>query len=104
MPDPIVVDIYCRIATGSLEGTDSLDEQEQICREYCAAKELTVGTVYREVAAGSQLKSRPMLSRLCNRCREGAIQSVVVTRLDRFVDSNLHLVLLVNEMEAHQVG
>ena len=102
MPD-MTADIYCHSATEPQEAMNTLEEQEQICRAYCAAKGLTVGAVYHEVAAGSQLKSRPMLSRLRNRCQEGAIQGIVVTRLDRLVDSNLHLVLLVNEMEAYHI-
>jgi site-specific DNA recombinase len=103
MPNSIIVDIYCRNAIEPQEATNTLEEQEQICREYCAAQGLTVSTVYHEVALGGDIKARPMLDRLRSRYREGTIQSVVVTRLDRLANSDLHLVLLVNEMEAHQV-
>jgi DNA invertase Pin-like site-specific DNA recombinase len=64
MPDSIIVDIYCRSATSSQESSARLDEQEQTCREYCAAKGLTVGTVYRDVFSGNQLKGRPMFPRM----------------------------------------
>jgi DNA invertase Pin-like site-specific DNA recombinase len=103
MQDPIIVDIYCRSATEPQEGINTLDEQEQICRDYCAAQGLKVGNVYREVFSGMQLKQRPLLNRLRQRYLVGTIQGVVITRLDRLSRSIVHSILLVNEMETHHI-
>ena len=60
-----------------------------------------VGTVYREVFSGMQLKQRPLLNRLRQRYLDGAIHGVVITRLDRLSRSIVHSILLVHEMETY---
>ncbi len=101
---PIIVDIYCRTATSSEEDDARLEEQEQICREYCAVQGLTVGMVHRESISGLLFRERQALNRVRDRYLDGTIQGVVVTSLDRLSRSNIHLAILLNEMELHNIA
>jgi site-specific DNA recombinase len=103
MPEPTIVDIYCRTATSSPDDNTRLEEQERICREYCAAQGLTVGLVSYESFSGIQLHERAMLNRMRHRYKEGTIQGVVITNLDRLTRSFVHLAILMEEMEEHNV-
>lgn len=95
-----IVDIYCRVAT--LEG-DVLDMQEADCRAYCLEYDLTIGTVYREVAAGLEYRNRQDLAKLRERYKTGQVQGVVIANLDRLSRSSTHLVILMEEMEQHTI-
>lgn len=101
---PIIVDIYCRTATSSQQDSTRLEEQEQICREYCVAQGLTVGLVNYDSLSGLQFRERMALNRMRNRYHDGTIQGVVVTILDRLSRSNIHLAILLNEMELHNTA
>ena len=106
MPDT-TVDIYCRKALDDqLEpppGTNNLDEQEQVCRAYCEQYGLTVGMVFREIGTAYQYRERPRLSQMRQRTRNGEIQSVVVTAIDRLSKNQIHLIILLEEMDQHHV-
>lgn len=103
MPDRIVVDIYCRVATSSPEDTTHLNEQEQACREYCQAHNLTVGAVFHDVFSGNQYRERSGLKSIRLRYREGRIEGVVITTFDRLSRSQFHLIIMLEEMKRYNV-
>ncbi len=98
-----VVDIYCRTATDEPETPTKLERQEAVCRAYCQEHALTVGMVYQEVSSGIIYHERKQLSLMRTRYRDGNIQGVVVTTLDRLSRSQAHLVILMEEMEKYGV-
>jgi len=106
MPDT-TGDIYCRKALDDqLEqpiNRNTLNEQEQVCRTYCEQHGLTVGMVFREIGTAYQYRERPYLSQMRQRIRSGDIQSVVVTAIDRLSKNQIHLIILLEEMDQHHV-
>ena len=101
------VDIYCRKALDDqLEqpiNRNTLNEQEQVCRAYCEQLGLTVGMVFREIGTAYQYRERPCLSQMRQRICSGDIQSVVVTAIDRLSKNQIHLIILLEEMDQHHV-
>ncbi len=101
------VDIYCRKALDDqLEqpiNRNTLNEQEQVCRAYCEQHGLTVGMVFREIGTAYQYRERPRLSQMRQRIQSGDIQSVVVTAIDRLSKNQIHLIILLEEMDQHHV-
>ena len=106
MPDT-TGDIYCRKALDDqLEqpiNRNTLNEQEQVCRAYCEQHGLTVGMVFREIGTAYQYRERPRLSQMRQRIQSGDIQSVVVTAIDRLSKNQIHLIILLEEMDQHHV-
>ncbi len=98
-----VVDIYCRTATDDPETRTKLEQQEAACRAYCQRQALPIGLTHAEVASVSTYREREQLTRLRRRIRDGHIQGVVVTSLDRLSRSHVHLAILLGEMEAYGV-
>ncbi len=98
------VDIYCRTATNDAESRTNLAQQEAACRAYCQECGLTVGDVYHEAASGSTYRDRELLNVIRTRYRIGEAQGVVVTTLDRLSRSHAHLVILLQEMAAHDTA
>lgn len=94
-----VIAIYCRSATGGLEGRANLGYQETDCRTYCEAHGLAIGMVHREIASGSTYREREQLGLMRHRYHSGHIQGVVVTDLYRLSRSLSHIVILLQEME-----
>jgi len=98
---PTIVDIYCRVADGGPDAQTKLEQQEIACRDYCQEHGLSVGMAHYEVASGSTYRNRELLSLLRTRYHSGSIQGVVITRLERLSRSHAHLIILMQEMEAH---
>ncbi len=96
-----IVDIYCRLQASAEE---DFSKQELACRAYCQQLGLTVGTIYRENASGSTYRNRELLTIMRKRYRSGQTQGVVVTALDRLSRSNVHLIILLQEMAAHDTA
>lgn len=93
-----VVDIYCRTATDDTDTEQRLDKQEAACRSYCDRMGLSIGKVYRDIAAGVQYRDRPGLSELRSRYKDGATSGVVVTHLDRATRSLADLAAFLAEL------
>jgi site-specific DNA recombinase len=106
MPEPIV-DIYCRRALDDQHepppGTNTLDDQEQACRAYCNEHGLTVSMVFREIGTAYQYRERPRLSQMRQHILNSEIQGIVVTTVDRLSKNLVDLVILLEEMEQHNV-
>jgi DNA invertase Pin-like site-specific DNA recombinase len=98
-----VVDIYCRTAIDGPETRTNLKEQEAACRAYCQEHGLSVGIVHYEVSSGSTYRERQRLGLMRTRYREGSIQGVVVSTLDRLSRSQVHLIIFMQEMETYGV-
>lgn len=100
MPEPITVDIYARSATEKQSGDNTLDIQETACRQYCDENGLTVGTCFREVISGiSNPNHPPLLNKLRGRIRSGAIQGVVILRLNRLSRKLEYQLMLIEEIK-----
>jgi site-specific DNA recombinase len=94
-----IVDIYCRISTDPQEDGTSLDEQERAGREYCAKHGLTIGMVHRETFTGYLYRERKKLGLMRDRYSAGKIQGVVIYVYDRLSRKEVHLGILLEEME-----
>jgi site-specific DNA recombinase len=103
MTKAAIVDIYCRTATDGLETPTKLEQQEAACRAYCNEHELSIGLVHHEVSSGSTYRDREQLGLMRTRYHDGTIQGIVVATLDRLSRSHVHLIILMQEMEAHNV-
>ncbi len=60
-------------------------------------------TISRDIAASVQYRERPSLSQMRQRIRDGEIQSVVVTTIDRLSRNQVHLKTLMAEMGHHNI-
>src|SRR3989440_4289049 len=96
-----IVDIYCRVSTDPQEDNTSLDEQEAAGRAYCQENNLLVGMVHRETFSGYVYREREKLSLMRERYLAGKIQGVVIRTFDRLSRKEVHLGILMEEME-HQ--
>lgn len=99
-----VVDIYCRSAVDEPETRAKLEAQEATCRAYCQECRLSVGNVYHEVSSGNTYRDRELLGLMRERYRTGITQGIVVTTSDRLSRSQVHLIILLQEMAAHNAG
>jgi len=99
MTTPIIIDGYCRVSTDPQEENYSLDEQERCIREYCASNGFIVGIIHREVWSGYQYRERDKLSLVRERYQTGKIQGVVVRTFDRLSRKQVHVAVLMEEME-----
>jgi site-specific DNA recombinase len=59
--------------------------------------------VFREIGTAYQYRERPRLSQMRQRIRSGDIQSVVVTAIDRLSKNQIHLIILLEEMDQRHV-
>lgn len=96
--------IYCRVSTDNQEreGT-SLQTQLEACRNYCWDKGYDVTYHFSEAYSGLSLE-RPELDKLRELVRNEQIDVVVVYSLDRLSRDPVHGVILMQELEKHNVG
>jgi site-specific DNA recombinase len=99
----ITVDIYCRVSSEEQEDNTSLKEQERVCREFCKEHGLIVGEVHKEVYSGYVYREREKLDLMRQRYRDGKIQGVVIRTYDRLSRKEVHLGILLEEMEYYDV-
>src|SRR5271157_5620367 len=95
----LLVDIYCRVSTDPQEDNTSLDEQEAASRAYCEDNGLLVGMVHRETYSGYVYREREKLSLMRERYLSGKIQGVVFRTYDRLSRREVHLGILMEEMD-----
>lgn len=100
---PITIDIYCRTAAADADALAKLQQQEAACRAYCEEHRLLPSMVHFEVASGSTYRDRELLTLMRTRYRDSSIQGVVTTGLDRLSRSVVDHIILLQEMEAHNV-
>src|SRR3954453_1776031 len=98
MLTPMRCAIYVRLSEET-ETTTSPARQEQICRAYAEQRGWTVVHVYPDidVSASKTGLDRPELTRLREAVRLGAVDVVIVWRLDRLARSVLDTLTLLKE-------
>jgi DNA invertase Pin-like site-specific DNA recombinase len=99
----MLVDIYCRTATHDRNTYAKLERQEITCRSYCEARGFTVGMVHHEVAAGTTYPNRRQVQHILRRCREGAIQGIVVADSERVSHLPSPRTAFTGELQQHNV-
>ncbi|MFC2025234.1 recombinase family protein [Chloroflexota bacterium] len=95
--------IYCRVSTDDQEkeGT-SLQTQREACLAYCNQKGYEVVRQFSETYSGLTLE-RPKLNELRDLIRSNNLDLVVVYCLDRISRDPTHGVILIQELENHNV-
>jgi site-specific DNA recombinase len=95
--------IYCRVSTeGQEQDGTSLQTQLEACQKHCASKGYEVLAVFSEAFSGLSLE-RPKLAQLRELVRTDQIDALVVYSLDRFSRDPVHGVILMQELEKHNV-
>ena len=95
--------IYCRVSTeGQEQDGTSLQTQLEACLNYCKLKGYEVTSQFSEAWSGLSLE-RPKLEELREKVRSDSIDAVVVYSLDRFSRDPVHGVILMQELEKHDV-
>ncbi len=100
----IKVAIYTRVSTDIQEkdGT-SLETQVENCFELAKAKGYTVIAIFREVFTGSVYRERIELGKMRAMYRNGEIQGVLFNTFDRFSRNQIHLGVLISEMQHYNI-
>lgn len=98
------VAIYARVSTDIQEedGT-SLETQVENCLALAEANGFTVVVIFREVYTGSLYRERPLLSQMREMYRNGEINGVIFNTFDRLSRNQIHLGVLINEMQHYHV-
>jgi len=95
--------IYARVSTaGQAEGT-SLAGQLVACREAAARHGWEVVAEHVDAGESGARADRPALAEVMDLVESGAVEALIVYRLDRLARSTLHLLTLVQQLEAAEV-
>ena len=92
--------IYVRVSSDEQIRGSSLDNQEELCRRYCAENQLEIAKVYREEGESAKSADRPLFKEMVAFCigKKTGIGHVVVYKLDRFArnstDYHIHIAAL----------
>ena len=78
--------VYVRVSSARQVENFSLDTQERLCRDYCAAQGWPVALVFREQGESARSADRTELQRMLTHCREhrGEVGAVMVHSLSRW--------------------
>jgi site-specific DNA recombinase len=92
--------VYLRVSTeGQLDGT-SIDTQRAHCQDLAARHGLTLVSEHVDAGVSGATDSRPALDELLAAATAGDIDVVIVAKLDRLSRSLLHLLELLEKMDA----
>jgi len=95
--------IYARVSTaGQVEGT-SLTGQLSACRETASRHGWEITAECVDAGESGASADRPALAEVMNSVESGAVEALIVYRLDRLARSTLHLLTLVQQLEAADV-
>jgi len=92
--------IYARVSTGSQVDGTSIDSQRDQCRAAAQHFGCTVTGEYVDAGVSGAKDSRPALDEMLAAASAGAIDVVVVAKLDRLGRSLLHLLTLMKRLDA----
>ena len=84
--------IYCRVSTND----QNLNNQENICLEFCKRQGHEVFKIYKDIISGNS-SSRPQFNKLLEDMRSLKFDAIMVTKLDRLGRSLQHLLSLFDE-------
>jgi len=91
--------LYARVSTAEqVEGT-SLDTQKARCASEIAHRGWDLVEEFVDEGVSGAKANRPALDRLMAACQTGAIDAVVVTKLDRFGRSGRHLANAIGDLD-----
>lgn len=92
--------IYARVSTaGQVPGT-SLTGQLEACREAAARHGWEITAEHVDAGESGANAERPALAEVMNSVESGAVEALIVYRLDRLARSTIHLLTLVQRLEA----
>jgi len=102
MPDPERVAIYCRVSTDEQAERQTIENQLDACRGYCASHELEVVAEFRDegVSGSVPLGDRLEGSRLLAMAGSGLFSRVAVHRLDRLARDHVEASLAYRRLKA----
>ncbi len=86
------------IRTSTLKQEESLKAQEERLRQFCKMQGWKVVRVYRDAGISGALGDRPQLRRLMRDAEAGKFDVVLVTKIDRFARSTVHLLNAINRL------
>lgn len=92
--------IYARVSTGSQVDGTSIDSQRDQCRAAAKLNGCTVTGEYIDAGVSGAKDSRPALDELLAAAAAGQIDVVVIAKLDRLGRSLLHLLTLMQRLDA----
>jgi site-specific DNA recombinase len=91
---------YCRVSTEEqVQNGTSLETQRERTRDYVDGQGWELVCEYVDAGISGIKGSRPQLDALMTACRQGRVEVVVVTKLDRFGRSNRHLANTLGELD-----
>lgn len=97
--------LYVRQSLDRTGAEAAVDRQESSCREFAAAKDWTVGTVYRDNSvSATNGKARRDFERLLADIERGVVQNVIVWHLDRLTRSLRDLTRVIEAGQARRVN
>jgi DNA invertase Pin-like site-specific DNA recombinase len=91
--------IYCRVSTID----QNAQNQEKLCRAYCAREGIEVYRVYTDAGISGTKESRPSFNELLTDMRQNKFNCLVLTKLDRMGRSLQHLLSIIEELNARGI-
>jgi len=95
--------IYARVSTAGQATGTSLTGQLEACREAAARHGWEVASEHVDAGESGARTDRPALAEVLDLAESGAVEVLIVYRLDRLARSTIHLLTLVQRLEAAQV-
>jgi len=97
---PAIVDLYCRVSSDEQVKTGcSLPDQERRLKLRAESEQWQVHAIYKDEGITGHIDTRPGLQNLVNDAREGKINLIVCTQLDRFFRENRLQLNYVNDFK-----
>lgn len=96
----IKVAVYARVSTSKQE--ESLEEQIETLKEYCARNNYDIYNIYAETISGAK-RTREEFDKLMRDVESKKFDAVVVLKLDRFSRSMLNLLDSMEKLKEHNV-
>ena len=91
---------YLRVSTGAQVDSTSIDTQREQCRALARAHGLVLVGEYLDAGVSGAAASRPALEELLAAATAGEVEVVLVAKLDRLGRSLLHLLGLIEHLNA----
>jgi DNA invertase Pin-like site-specific DNA recombinase len=102
----IIANIYCRISTPNKQKNmsikeNSLQSQEDVCRNYCANNSYSVNNIIHEIGSGRSIKNLPKLWNLVNSCEANSI--LVICDITRFLRNIKEALILLDTLMSKNI-
>lgn len=94
---------YIRVSTEMQAERDSLINQEELIANYCRSRGKEF-RIYKDAGISAKDKDRPAFQEMLADIKQGLVEGVVVTRLDRITRSLKDLIFLKDFFEEHGVS